>query len=102
MATLYITEYADIHIGQAGRVGQIPLEPPLAEQTVAIGGSSTQSAAFNAATRMVRLHSDAVCSVAFGTNPVAAATNARMGANQTEYKSVPANQSFKVAAITNT
>lgn len=102
MATLYITEYADIHIGQAGRIGQIPLEPPLAEQTVAIGAGSVASAAFNTATRMVRLHTDAVCSVAFGTNPTATVAKQRLAANQTEYKSIPNGQAFKVAVIANT
>jgi hypothetical protein len=64
--------------------------------------SIRQFAAFNAKTRFVRLHTDAVCSIKFGTNPTASATTARMAANSTEYSSVPPNQAYKVAAITNT
>jgi len=98
---LFVTEYTEIHIGAAGRVGQAPIEPPLAEQTIAIAAGSAQSAAFNAATRMVRLHTDVVCSVSFGTNPTASVANQRLAANQTEYKGIPVGQSFKVAVITN-
>jgi hypothetical protein len=53
MAFLYIAEFAELAIGPAGRVGQIPQAPPIAEQTIALTGSSAQSNAFNAATRIV-------------------------------------------------
>ncbi len=102
MATLYVTEYATLGVPQVGgMVSQTPQEPPLVEQTVSIGASSTQSNAFNAATTLVRLHTDAICSVEFGTNPTATSGKARMPANQTEFKTVPKGQSFKVAVITN-
>lgn len=101
MAVLYITEYAEMQIGPAGRVGQMPVEPPIAEQTLAIG-TVVSSAAFNAKTRLVRLHCDAICSVLFGTAPTASVTTGRMAANQTEYRGVPLGQSFKVSVITNT
>lgn len=102
MAVLYITEYATIAIMQGGRVVQAPMEPPLAEQVVAIGGGSLQSIAFNAKTTFVELHTDAICSVSFGTNPTATATTRRMAANQTTDRGVPMGQAFKVAVITNT
>lgn len=102
MATLYVTEYATVAIAQiGGAISQAPHEPPLVEQTVAIGGSSTQSAAFNSATTLVRLHCDAICSIVFGTNPVATAANQRFAANQTEYKSVSKGQAQIVAVISN-
>ncbi len=102
MATLYIAEYAIAGLAQvAGMVVQVPHEPPIVEQTVAIGGTSTQSNPFNAKTTLVRLHCDAICSVLFGTNPTAAATNGRKAANQTEYHSVARGQSYVVAVITN-
>lgn len=100
MATLYVTEYSSLGLQSSGPA-QAALEPENASQTVAIGGASAQSNAFGAATGVVRLHSDAICSVKFGTNPTAAATNRRMAANQTEYFAVPIGQSFKVAVITN-
>lgn len=101
MAVLYITEFADLATTH-GTVGQVSAQPPNAEQTVAIGATSTASSAFANNTRFVRLHTDAICSVEFGTSPTATATKARMSANQTEYYSVPAGLSWKVAVITNT
>lgn len=86
----------------AGRAVQAPAEPNLAEQTVAIGGASAASSAFNVATRMVMLHTDAICSIKFGTAPTAAATNARMAAGETRFYMVPKGESYKVAVITNT
>jgi hypothetical protein len=102
MAVLYITELTQQ--GQDDRHLTMPmsLEPPIANQTVAIGGGSVQSSAFNAKTAYVRVHCDAICSIEFGTNPTATVTTRRMAANATEYFSVPQNQSFKVAVIANT
>lgn len=104
MAILYITEYAELAIGPAGRVGQMPMEPPLAEQVVAITAGSVQSSAFNAKTRFVRIHADAAAEVLFGTNPTAVVNvSGRMGAGQTEYRDVSAGikggTTFKVAVI---
>ena len=101
MAVLYITEYAETGITNRTTVAAAQ-EPPLATQTVAIGVSSVQSSAFNAATRLVRLHTDAICSVLMGTNPTAAATSPRMAANSTEYFTVEPGRGLKVAVITNT
>lgn len=102
MAVLYITEFAQLMPSPVGGQGQVPQQPPLAEQTVAIGGASVASSAFNSQTRLVRLHTDAICSVEFGTAPVATSTTARMAANATEYHGVPVGASYKVAVITNT
>lgn len=101
MAILYVTEFADLANSQ-GRVGQVTAQPYNTQQTVAISSTSATSAAFMTNTRFVRLHTDAICSVAFGTAPVASATGARMAANQTEYYSVPGGASYKVAVISNT
>ena len=107
MATLYVAEFAGVanvgapSAGNASTTGfsHIGGTPPLAEQTLSIGVSSVASAAFNAKTRMVRLHCDAVCSVAFSKSPTASATNARLAANQTEYFGV--SPGSKVAVIVN-
>ena len=100
MATLYITEFA--LMGAApNATPQMPQQPAVAEQTLAIGGTSGQSAFFQPATRFVRIHCDSVCSVKFGPNPTAVATGARLAANQTEYHAVPEGGSFRVAAIAN-
>jgi hypothetical protein len=99
MAVLYITEYDRLAVG-GGEALPMGAEPAKASQTVAIGGSTTQSAAFGPVTAYVRLHSDVICSVAFGTNPTASATTARLAANQTEYFAVRAGD--KIAVISNT
>jgi hypothetical protein len=100
MASLYIEEFESSGIARAGQSLPAGLQPGLASQKVAIGGTSTQSAAFNTRTRFVRLHTDAICSVEFGASPTADNTNMRMGEGQTEYFSV--NGGDKVAVITNT
>jgi hypothetical protein len=98
MATLYITEYAGISIGAGGY--PCPEEPALAEQTLTIGVGSVQSAAFNASTQLVRLRTDAICSVKFGTDPTATAASARMADESEAFHGV--NGAMKVAVITNT
>lgn len=97
MAVLYITEYAGV--GYAGGVIPVGAEPGL-DQTVAISGSSAQSAALGNNTTLVRIHTDAICSVKFGTSPTALSTSRRMAANQTEYFSV--TPGIKIAVISNT
>lgn len=94
MAVLYITEYANT---------ATPFnEPANAIQTVAIAAGSAASAAFQNNTNLVRVHTDAICSIAFGTAPTASATTTRLAANQTETFKVPLGGAFKVAVITNT
>lgn len=99
MAKVYITEYIRM---PADTRGLVPAgdEPGVTTQTVAIGGASVQSSAFNAATKFIRLHTDAICSVEFGSNPTATANSARLAANTTEFFGVRAGH--KVAVITNT
>lgn len=99
MAVVFIAEFTQPSVYN-GNLQPVAYMPPLAEQTVAIGGASVQSSAFNAKTRMIRVHTDAICSIAIGTNPTATAVKARMAAGQTEYFEVtPAD---KIAVITNT
>jgi hypothetical protein len=102
MAVLYITEFTNQGQDARALTMAVGLEPPVAEQTVAIGGGSAQSSALNAKTTFIRIHCDAICSIAIGTNPTASGTTRRLAANATEYFSVPQNQAFKVAVIANT
>ena len=99
MATLYISEFVTI-----GGTGNFPVagafQPSITTQTVAIGATALASSAFNALTTFVRLHTDGICSVAFGANPTATTSSARLAANQTEYFGVVPGQ--KVSVITNT
>lgn len=102
MTKLYVTEYIGLMPQPPGAQGQVPMEPPLAEQVVDYTAGHAESAAFNAATRLVRLHTDAICSVLIGTAPTAATTKGRMAAGQTEFRGVPVGGSYKVSAISNT
>lgn len=97
MAKLYVTEFG----GMAARATPVGVAPPIVDQTpVVIGAGSLQSAAFDAATVLVRIHTDAICSIAFGTNPTASVNTMRMAAGATEYFAV--RFGHKVAVITNT
>lgn len=99
MATLYISEYSEAGIKGPGML-PVAAEPGATTQTVSIGGASAQSSAFGSTTRFVRIHTDAICSVAFGSNPTATTSKARLAANQTEYFAVRPGD--KVAVISNT
>ena len=101
MATLYITEFNAIPSATGNSI-QIASQPPPASQTVAISGASAASSAFNANTNFVRIHTDAICSVSFGTAPTATTSLMRLPADSTEYFAVPYNQAYKVAVISNT
>lgn len=101
MATLYVSEYRLLasvpsSTNYAPMPAQGPQEPPVAEYTVAISGSPTASQLFSGNTALLRVHTDAICSVAIGVNPTAATTNKRLAANQTEYFGVAPGQQISV------
>jgi|NOAtaT_6_FD_contig_21_5216831_length_650_multi_7_in_0_out_0_1 hypothetical protein len=100
MPKLYITEYSRIGSDRVNRNVQTGENPPVANQTVNIGATSTQSNALSFKTSLVRVHTDAICSIEIGEDPVATVNSLRMAANQTEYFSVP--NGFKIAVISNT
>jgi hypothetical protein len=97
MAKLYIREYN--YLANQNRA-QVSDEPGTDQTPVVIGAVSLQSAAFGANTRIVRIHTDAICSIAFGSNPTATTNTARMAANATEYFGVKPGD--RVAVIANT
>ena len=102
MATLYISEFDGSALPGPGGVPVAP-SVPIATQTITISGTSTVCAsAFDAKTRLVRLHTDAICSFKFAATgtPTAVTTEGRMAADQTEYFAVSGGA--KVAAISNT
>lgn len=102
MAYLYITELNNQGVDAKGHTAPIARMPAIAEQALAISGTSAASSAFNASTTMVRLESDVVCSVTFAGTPVATTSMMRLAADSPEYFSVPQGQSLKVAVIENT
>lgn len=98
MAVLYVTEYINTNAQNT-----YPNEPSTATQTVAIGSTSTATTnAFQSNTTLVRLSTDAVCSVSFGTSPTATVTSQRLAANTDRLVTVPQGSGLKVAVITNT
>ena len=102
MANLFITEFDSADTPSGGVCVPVARAYGYVEQTpVAIAGASAQSAAFAAETTLVRIHAAGICSIAFGPNPTATTNTMRLAADQTEYFSVPAGQSWKVAVIQN-
>jgi hypothetical protein len=100
MATLYVTEFTGPFVN---RSTGLPMArgPKTAQNNQTIGGTSTNGNAFAATTYMIRVHTDAICSVEVGgTSPTATAASSRMVAGQTEYYYV--TPGHKIATITNT
>ena len=98
MAKLYVSEYDRLGSVISGPA-MIAQEPSLVEQTVTFT-TTTQSSAFNAKTRYIRVHTDSICSISIGANPTATTSTKRMAADATEYFAVGGGQ--KIAAVTNT
>lgn len=99
MAKLYVTEYSNN--GGASNYGERIGNPPVvAMQHVAIGGASAASSAFNGATHLIRVHTDAICSIVVAANPTATTDDTRMAADDTEYFNVRPGD--KIAVISNT
>lgn len=96
MATLYVTEYGSTGAQRT----QIAQSPKVAQNNVAISGSTTQSAAFKPSTTIIEVHTDVVCSIEIGENPTATTASARMAADETRYYGV--KDGDKIAVITNT
>jgi hypothetical protein len=97
MAVLSIREYYHMPAISHGTLpaGQ---EPANTSQTVAIGGTSVQSAALNIRTRFVRLNCDVACSVEFGASPTAISGTCNMAAGATEYFGVVPETKIAVIA----
>ena len=111
MSTLTISEYVGLAVRQSAAAGapQVPQEQPIAEQTVAVTGTSTQCSAFNAKTSIVRLNADGLGAIAitFGLAPVATVPSGgggsgRLSANATEFRGVQRGINMKLAAIVTT
>jgi hypothetical protein len=100
MAKLYITEYRRLGSDKSGRIMQTGEQPPLATQIVNITSGSLQSNPFHPSTSLIRVHTDVLCSVEVGLDPVATLDSARMVAGSTEYLAV--NSPLKIAVISNT
>jgi hypothetical protein len=101
MALLYISEYTSLRIEDTGNPAPVAWEGDgtIDQTPVVIGATSAQSLPFAKGTRFVRLHTDVICHIKFGSNPTATAVK-RMAAGQTEIFGV--NPGDKVAVIQGT
>lgn len=92
MADLYIAEITDLGTDRAGRVVPVGKWPPAAEQKVAIGATSTASAAFGSNTHFIRVKTDGACHIAVSrqgaAEPEATTANAKLGAGDMEFLGV--------------
>lgn len=94
-ATCYVTEFVGAPPNSV--YYQAVNTPAVASQAITFTGTSTQSAAFNASTGIIRVHVDAIAQVEIGgTNPTAGTTSMRMTAGQTEYFVVKPGQKLAV------
>ena len=70
--------------------------PAIRTTVVPITGASVQSLVFTATTKLVRVHCDISCYVAFGANAAATDQSMLLGAGQTEYFTVIPGQRLAV------
>jgi hypothetical protein len=84
MATLYVTEFSDSEFSAKGVIPVVQT-PQVAQQTLTISSQSSATTVFNQNTRIIRVHTDAVCFIAISSAPTATSTCMRMAADQTEY-----------------
>jgi len=96
---LFLTEYANLARDIGSNFIAAGMEPAVAEQTMTLSGTSSQSAAFNAQTAFVMVHAQEAACLKWGTNPTAVTTAQRIAAGETRFVGVPAGKSFKVAGI---
>lgn len=98
MSKLWITEFASLGSDASGLSSPIPQYPPVATQTPLTLGATQQSAAFNAATRYVRLRADGDCHFVIGSGSFSATVNdTPLDANAAEYIAV--HPGMKLAVI---
>lgn len=94
---VYVSEFTRLTVDDNGARLPCPPVPAAAEQAVAVGGSSAQSAAFGANVRFVQVHATEPAGLAFGADPTAVDNRHVIGEGETRwYAVVPGH---KLAAI---
>ena len=95
MSIVSVTQFSSI-----GRVSNgslmCPQAPFVATEDINASAASAQSAAFDGATRFIRILSDANVRVRFGSNPTAVATDMPVRANSPEFVAVVAGDRIAV------
>ena len=104
MATLYIEEFQGVgqpqqHRDFIGAALASRFLPSTTQPVISITGSSTPSNVFQNSTILIRVHTDAICSIKIGTYPpTATSSSMRLAANQTEYFAVHGGDGLAVIA----
>ena len=102
MATMIVTEYAEMATDKNGQILPIPKEPAIASQTVTFTTSAAISNALNAKTYFVRVQTSIDAHVAFAVAPTATASYARVTSSTASYFGVDPGVTLKVAAYEGT
>lgn len=98
MAKMTISEYADPRAGHG--LSGVVAEPADVEQELTFTGTAAASNAFAATTKVVRISSDSICRILFGSGtPVALATSKRFTGDCEYFAVTPGH---KISAITST
>lgn len=85
MAVLNIREYGNLAVDNGNRLIPVGIEPAIAGQSVTGTVTSTQSSAFNALTKFIRVWSTTDAIIEIGTNPTAATGSMTISAGHAEY-----------------
>lgn len=99
MAKLYITQYNALAKEDWGPPVPTGQEPSLGDSTVPISGTTAQSEVLNPSTRFVMVHTDTLCHINFGKDPIATSGNRRLPADSTIFYGVMNNSLLKIAVI---
>lgn len=97
MATLWIREYRRLGVDESKREMPVPSEPGVADQTVTFT-TATQSSAFDAATRYIRVIGSAAFHYSVGTNPTATTSSLKWPADMPLDIEVPSGNKISVIA----
>jgi len=95
MALVSVVEFVGLASGSGQKAGVVQL-PPVASQSLTFSATPGLSAAFNTATRIIRVQSDTNGFVAVGLAPVAAVTDLPIAAGVTEYFGVSPGHKISV------
>jgi hypothetical protein len=96
---LFISEYSNLARDIGSNFIAAGTEPAIAESSMTLSGTSSQSAVFNQSTAFVMVHAQEAACLAWGTNPTAVTTKQRIAAGETRFVGVPAGKLFRLAAI---
>ena len=95
MAVAYISEFTSI--GYSGAL--LPQAPAIATQAIAISTAFSTSAAFNAATKVIEVNTDAICLINIGTTLDASSTNGwRLAAGASRVYGVQPGQKLRLVS----